>query len=46
MEISCFDDMMSMIRRRTQEWSEAFNSLMKDLDNTRKVTNSLAAPKC
>jgi hypothetical protein len=46
MEISRFDGTMSMLRRRTQEWSKAFDDLMKDLDSARKVTNSPVAPKC
>jgi hypothetical protein len=45
MEISRFDDTMSTIKRRTQEWSKAFNDLMKDLDTARKVTDSPVAPK-
>jgi hypothetical protein len=45
MEISRFDGMMSTIQWRTQEWSEAFSDLMKDLDNARKVTDSPVAPK-
>jgi hypothetical protein len=44
MEISRFDGTMSTVKQRTQEWSEAFGDLMKDLDTAMKVTGSPVPP--